>query len=97
VNDSGKPKRKRARLNQLLRCAEKKLNIDTVRLEQRQPPPAELLPKVIAQLRPLAELKAKLEGRLKGDSTTATTELPTMAQINVLAQIYQTTIINSDK
>jgi hypothetical protein len=95
--EQGKPKRKRARLNELLMRAEEKLNIGAVRIEHKQPSPAELLPKVIAQLRPLAELKAKLEGRLKGDQNTPNAELPTMAQINILAQIYQTTIINQGK
>jgi hypothetical protein len=93
LTDTGKPKRKRASLNQLLMLAEKKLSIDTVRLEHKQPAPSELLPKVIAQLRPLAELKAKLEGRLKGDQNTTDAQLPTMTQINILAQKYETVII----
>ncbi len=94
LTDAGKPKRKRASLNHLLTRAEEELNIGAVRLEHKHPAPSELLPKVVAQLRPLAELKAKLEGRLKGDQSTPNAELPTMAQINILAQKYETIIIN---
>lgn len=95
--EQGKPKRKRASLDDLLLRVEEKLNIGAVRVEHRQPTPAELLPKIIAQLRSLAELKARLEGRLKGDANTQNANLPTMAQINILARIYQTTIVNQGK
>lgn len=97
LTDTGKQKRKRDSLNHLLMRVEEKLDIGLVRIEHRHPTPAELLPRVIAQLRPLAELKAKLEGRLKIDATTQNGELPTMAQINILAHIYQTTIIQQDQ
>jgi hypothetical protein len=94
LTDSGKPRRKRARLNELLMRAEKKLGIGVVRIEHKQPSPAELLPKLVAQLRPLAELKAKLEGRLKGDANSPNEQLLTMTQINILAQKYETNIIH---
>jgi hypothetical protein len=74
-------------------CREKDERQRPSRRAYRQPAPAELLPKVVAQLCPLAELKAKLEGRLKGDQDTPDAQLPTMSQINILAKIYQTTIV----
>jgi hypothetical protein len=92
--EQGRPRRKRASLNELLMRAEKGLNVEAVRVEHKQPSPSDLLPRVIAQLRPLAELKARLEGRLKADHITENSELPTMAQINILANIYQTVFVN---
>jgi hypothetical protein len=94
LTDSGKPRRKRASLNELLIRVEEKLDISTCRIEHKQPSPAELLPKLVAQLRPLAELKARLEGRLKGDANTTNEQLLTMTQINILAQKYETNIIH---
>jgi hypothetical protein len=91
--EQGRPRRKRDSLSQLLQRLEKKLDIDAVRIEHKHPSPAELLPKIVAQLRPLAEFKAKLEGRLKGDAPVTGADLPTMTQINILASIYQTTIV----
>lgn len=90
MTDQGKPKRKRDSLQSLLAKAEKKLKIAAVRLEHKQPSPADLLPKVVAQLRPLAELKAKLDGRLKGDSGSQDGQLLTMTQINFLVQKFDT-------
>ena len=97
TTEQGKPKRKRDSLQNLLTQAEEKLNISAVRLENKHLLPAELLPKVVAQLRPLAELKAKLEGRLSGTNQSDDSQLITMTQINILAQRYQTVVIEQKR
>jgi hypothetical protein len=93
LNDDGKLHRKRAPLSELLAKLEAEPGRMVEAVEIKRADPRELILKAIAQLRPVAELLARLEGRLKGDASNGDGQLPTMAQINILAQIYQTTII----
>lgn len=93
-NGDGKLRRKRAPLSELLAKIEAEPGRMVEAVEIKRADPRELILKAIAQLRPVAELLARLEGRLKGDASKGDGQLPTMAQINILAQKYETVIIN---
>lgn len=65
TGDDGKPQRKRAQLTQLLPKVEKKKGRTVESWEVKRADPRDLILKTIAQLRPQAELLARLEGKIK--------------------------------